>query len=284
MYFESDLVELSLAPSSNGVFRKWYDNENKVYIKASGEVAISKRYRSKKKYHIESIMEVLAYEIGKLLGFKTIEYFLDTVMLKSGEEIVVCVSKDFMINYKERISLLSLLARINSEDESYENIISSFPKFKKDLDRILLFDFIIDNRDRHLRNIEIILDDKGSMLVGPIFDNGMSLLSDFIDDIDLEWIKEDEDCYENLFINAETPCKPFRLEHSSQIGLVDLSLADYLKLNVHREEIRDVIYRFKEHLSPLRLECIEKLVWFRYLNILTRINKLNRKSNFFGGE
>jgi hypothetical protein len=164
MIYLDQLKEMDNSESSIGVIRKWYDETNSRYIKAS---SVDK---SGKKYHIEAIMECIAYEIGQLLGIDVVPYWLDKLYISENEIIDVCISEDYRLkrSVKSVVSANSYLLKMNdgviSRNERYERLTSISEKMKLDIDKMIVFDYLIDNYDRHLRNIEIVLLNDGTCL------------------------------------------------------------------------------------------------------------------------
>lgn len=89
MIYLDHLKELDNTESSIGVIRKWYDEKNFRYIKASS------LDKSDNNYHIEAIMECIAYEIGLILGIDIVPYWMDKLYISELEIIDVCVSEDY---------------------------------------------------------------------------------------------------------------------------------------------------------------------------------------------
>ena len=108
-------------------------------------------------------MECIAYEVGQLLGIDVVPYWLEKLYISEDEIIDVCVSEDyrFLRDIKSVISANSYLLKDYagklSRKERYDRITSISEKVKLDIDKMIVFDYLIDNYDRHLRNFEIIL-------------------------------------------------------------------------------------------------------------------------------
>jgi 3-methyladenine DNA glycosylase AlkC len=115
-------------------------------------------------YSSETWSEILAYEIGSYLGFNVLEYDFAMDKDKAG-----CISKSMITNEEEElIEGVSILTAYDNtyapEDKNtYDKYTFSFVKeaFKKDADlnklfvdflKILVFDAIIGNSDRHQSN------------------------------------------------------------------------------------------------------------------------------------
>ncbi|PLS02456.1 hypothetical protein [Neobacillus cucumis] len=270
MIYLDDLRELDNAESSIGVIRKWYDEKNNYYIKASS------LDKSNHTYHVEAIMECIAYEVGLLLGIDVVPYWLDKLYISEHEIIDVCVSEDYFYKrpIKEKVSAFSYLLKLHpgklSREEQYNRITSISEKIKLDIDKMLVFDYLIDNYDRHLRNIEIALLKDGTITIAPIFDNGSSLLANWEFEEDLLDLKENEDLFEQNILHAETPAKAFANEHAIEIRMVGKEVYNHINLNIENKEFKSIIEKYSDYLSPLRKELIYKLLIHRYENIQKR--------------
>lgn len=55
-------------------------------------------------------------------------------------------------------------------------------------------------------------------------------------------------------------CKTFKSSHYEQLDLIQTDI----KINVKKEDILDIIYKYKNVFTPHRIECIEHLISVRY--------------------
>lgn len=268
LIYEKDLSLIEVTSTSNGVLTKWYDERNKLFIKTSSKITDDK-------YHIESYMECIAYEIGKLLGVNLVEYWLDTLKIKD-KIIDVCVSKD----YRVRLGVTSVLTakelliknNVTSRSQRYKTLTTYYPDTKTEIDKMIVFDYLIANYDRHMRNIEFYRTSNGKILMSPLFDNGSSLLADWSTEEDLDDLLNSEELYEENIINSSTPSKCFTHEHSTEIMLVNKSVLSQLNFNIGEEDIKKILNRYSKFISNNRVELITKL-------LLTRLSKLKKLSN-----
>jgi len=119
--------------------------------------------RRNRDYSMETWSEILAYEIGTLLGFNVLRYDFGMQNERAG-----CISKNMVSEYNE--SLIegdSILMAYDptydpKEKSSYNRYTFSFvlealkaanlDQYSKDFVKILIFDSIIGNSDRHQSN------------------------------------------------------------------------------------------------------------------------------------
>lgn len=139
----------------------------------------------------ESIAEVVSSRLASCIkDFNYIEYNLCSIIYKEIQYHDCCISKNFL---KEGSTLYSLYRLFEIRDMDIEKELKNFStdvailKIQKvlnlddrtveDIGRMLLFDAIILNEDRHFNNICFIRTEEG-LALSPVFDNGGSLLSD----------------------------------------------------------------------------------------------------------
>ena len=124
----------------------------------------------------EAINEVLASRIAELLGFDCVVYDLvyATIKIDSKEYTTwLCVSDNYKLPGDNRTTLEFQMKRTGISD-AY--VCCSNLGLKNQINSMLLLDYIIDNRDRHAANIEILYNN-GNLRLAPIFDCGSSLLA-----------------------------------------------------------------------------------------------------------
>ena len=98
----------------------------------------------------------------------------------------------------------------------------------QELDKMIVFDYIIANEDRHFGNFGLLRDPDTLEWKGfaPIFDNGTSLWYDKLT---------------NQIPTSDISCKPFKKTHGEQIKLVsDISWLDLSKLDGIEHDISRV--------------------------------------------
>lgn len=126
------------------------------------------------------------------------------------------------------------------------------------LDRMIVLDYIISNKDRHYNNFGALRDAETLEWLGmaPIYDSGSCFY--FYDDTD------------KALYGRKTPSKPFRNCHEKQIELVkDFSWIDFNCLF----NIREIIFEtFRSEISTGRID--EKSVTIITDTVTSRINTL----------
>lgn len=198
-------------------------------------------------YRQQPFNEVIASAILDKLGTDHIPYRL---MWIDDKPYSVC--ENFVTKNTELISaarLLQIRPKENNENE-YLHVVNICKELGIDivpmLDRMIVFDYIIANEDRHFGNFGLLRDPDTLEWLGaaPLFDNGTSL-----------WY--DRQTFQ--FLTDEIKCKPFKKTHGEQLKLV--TSFDWLDLS-KLEGIEDVFSsvmsdpRTQKYVDAQRMEMI----------------------------
>ena len=134
----------------------------------------------------EHYAEVLASKVLDIIGLEHVEYWSDSW---HGKECSCCeIFTDSDNGYLPMYQYLNGL-NININDWTYVNVLNSIPSIEDRMrfNDMVVFDFIIENWDRHFANFGFIIDNTSQKIkkFAPIFDNGYSLMcrdleSDFV--------------------------------------------------------------------------------------------------------
>lgn len=171
----TDLTDLdfSLSMGGSGFAGSFY----KAIVTMGNYYKVS--YILKDGFGFESVNEVLASRLACLLGYKNAGYELVNARIRlSGRfyETYVCKSKSFKKENERRVTLETYEVLNGIEKGFIKPLI--FKPFFSDLLNLIFFDYIIDNRDRHGANIELLVEEgSGRVRLAPIFDCGSSLLA-----------------------------------------------------------------------------------------------------------
>lgn len=240
-----DLKSIGLSQISKGVLLKWND---KNYYYKSGTF----HYGSFSK--IQPVIECICSKIRSKLGFYGVDYELQNIKTNGCEdfeaqEILCCKSKNFLGDEESLITFAKHYKNSN-EKITYEKLINDFSEFEEFINQTLVFDFIVNNIDRHFNNFGYI--SNGEVKYCPIFDNGLSLYAD----LNIEEIK---------FINKNKynkkkfdKSKPFLKKHYSQIKLI--KNLPQINLENKNEEFFDIIKQYKEILGNERTKAMIDLI------------------------
>ena len=154
-------------------------------------------------YGHESINELIAYRLGKTLGFNVPEGYLRKCIVRIDDrehETYVFAAKSYKTTgsrmafenfyvdnrLSENESPLDLCRRLGWTDVIY---------------KMFIFDYLIINRDRHGANLEVMKN--GDTLLSPFLDNGLSFVCSCTDESELKTFDIMEDRAVNNFIGEK---------------------------------------------------------------------------------
>ena len=113
--------------------------------------------------------ELFSSNFAELIGVNTVKYEYDGGYIKS---------KNFSPNHN-----FEPIAALADDDDSYDNIFSILVSINKELAidylKIIFFDTVVNNIDRHNENLGLLRDSKDGRIVSlaPNFDNNLSLIA-----------------------------------------------------------------------------------------------------------
>ncbi|WP_283693915.1 HipA domain-containing protein [Clostridium perfringens] len=245
----SVISSIDLTSTQNGVLNKWYDINTNTFLK-TGEIKYGEYSQD------EPIVECICSDLGKAIGIDVVKYELHRCHTRGNDDLVeqdflVCSCPNIITDLSEE-SYETVYDYINRlglryDDNFYHTLINNGVD-RESLDRMIIFDFIINNEDRHLNNFGLIWRN-GNPRFARIFDNERSLLRKMNE-------SELQKYYNGGFYNKQIDkCKPFRRHHFAQIKLIDSVYDLNLDINV------DFIFaKYEDLLSELKFNCMKKLV------------------------
>ena len=120
------------------------------------------------------------------------------------------------------------------------------------LSTLLELDAFILNEDRHTNNIAVIRNEKdGSFRLCPIFDNGLSLLSD-LNDYPLN--RELYECIDAVL------AKPFSTDFAEQTEAASRLYGSHLKFSFIKEHLRQKMQELGDYYDGETLERVERTI------------------------
>lgn len=127
-------------------------------------------YMIKKQSEEENISEYYSYKLGEFLGFNIAKYEILSKNLIS--------SKNFINNYAYNFEdAFSLVDEEEDVDYNFQQLISISPKLAEGYFKMLIFDALFMNVDRHTHNYGILRDTENGELIdfAPLYDHNMCL-------------------------------------------------------------------------------------------------------------
>ena len=213
------------------------------------------------------------YVVSELLKKSNVGDFVEYHLIKikyDGKEGIGCVSKDFKEDYEMLIPIEKLhrqyfgkgLADAIAEKHSIQDKISYTVNFIEEITGLkdvgkyfavmLAIDAFFLNEDRHTNNIAVIRDEKTKKYrFAPIFDNGLSLLSDTNEYL---W---DEDIYDNI---KKVQAKPFARSFDEQLDAVEELYGYHLKFDFTRHNICEVLGELNAIYDKKTIKRVEKIL------------------------
>lgn len=235
--------------TSNGNYEKRWKiiNGDRYLIKAGGKMI-----------NQEPFNEVIATKLYERI-LNADEYVKYEIAYDNGKAVSIC--KNFITPNTELIPAWKIdeYYEAKKSENKYEHYIRclnklNIPNANLLVDKMLICDFILANKDRHfnnfgvIRNVETLEFEK----VAPIFDNGCSL-----------WFDEND-----MYVGEFFLTKPFEEYEKKQVSLVkNISWLDISKLDGFAEEAKEILSSNKL-LSNERIEKIIKQIKSRieYVN------------------
>ena len=249
--------------TSNGNYEKRWKiiNGDRYLIKAGGKMI-----------NQEPFNEVIATKLYERI-LNADEYVKYEIAYDNEKAVSIC--KNFITPNTELIPAWKIdeYYEAKKNENKYEHYIRclnklNIPNANLLVDKMLICDFILANKDRHfnnfgvIRNVETLEFEK----VAPIFDNGCSL-----------WFDEND-----MYVGEFFLTKPFEEYEKKQVSLVkNISWLDISKLDGFAEEAKEILLSNKllsnERIEKIikqiksRIEYVSKLKQAREIDIDTKI-------------
>lgn len=281
-YFDVHISRESMKHVSTpaGVLRKIiYTFDGEDYYLKSGEISNSRINI------IFPVTEIIASEIGQLLGFDVVKYHLceiPAINFLNEEEFdlykkighnpsyspiqrylhhrgttLACMSKSFTGDCTFMTGTQFLDDAPG--DIMYSQLVSGEVMDRKFIDNMIIFDFLICNVDRHTSNFGTLTDELGREFGAPLYDHGQSLLSTFsVEDLN----HGGSDLYDSVYL------KPFG---KLAFTRVDWKLLKDLNVDVSPAQICSIVDRYAPLMNDMRRKWIHKLLTDRWQFIVNRI-------------
>ena len=159
-----------------------------AYLKASVDISGVKNYLKLSNYDdergfigFESVYEYLASQLGTLLGLTVLgSELIKARVIYNGREHITFVQQtvDFLPTGMSKVPFERVYTSERLNGETRLDFLRRIG-FSRRADEMLLFDYLIYNRDRHCNNLEFIKNDHLSL--APLFDNGVSFFAPLTD-------------------------------------------------------------------------------------------------------
>ena len=245
--------------TSNGNYEKRWKiiNGERYLVKAGGKMI-----------NQEPFNEVIATKLYERI-LNDDEYVKYEIVYDNERAVSIC--KNFITTNTELIPAWKINEYfvVNEYENRYEHYVRclnelNIPNANLLVDKMLICDFILANKDRHFNNFGVIRNVETLKFerVAPIFDNGCSL-----------WFDEND-----MYVGEFFLTKPFEEYEKTQVSLVkNISWLDISKLDGFVQEVR-VILSSNKLLSSERIEKIIEHIKSR-IEFVKHLKQLRENGN-----
>lgn len=228
---------------------KWYKADYMGY-EALSEFVVSELLKK------SNIQEFVSYDLVKIKADGKKQTGCESVNFRKEDEILIPIEKLHRQYFGE--GLAKILAEKNSAEEKIiytVNFIENVTKMKnigEYFSFLLSVDAFFLNEDRHTNNIALIRNEKTKEFnLAPIFDNGLSLLSD-INDYNLE-----DDIYKNI---EKVKAKPFDASFDVQLNAVEALYGQKLKFSFTKSDIKIILEKVQDVYDEKIIKRVETVL------------------------
>lgn len=206
----------------------------------------------------ESVNEIIADRLLSILDIPHLEYQLihaDIIVDQKPIRTWLCASYNFRQRGEKKIAIEDYYASSRQDGETLLEfcVRNGWSEY---IYQMLVFDYLILNRDRHGANVEVLANRyRKTIRLAPLFDHGVSLFSRTPNDAALE--AED--------VMADKPVQCFVGTRSARENLHLIPADSYPRLNPLKESHRAGLFDgLDEALNPRWLDRIWEMIWRRW--------------------
>lgn len=199
----------------------------------------------------ESLSEYLVSRLLEKTNTPEFVRYTPSVLSYAGKEYAGCVSRNFLREGEELISLEKLfrnyrnislskeIAELPNAEERIKYVVEGVKRitglwdFGKYLCRLLAIDTFFLNEDRHMNNIALIYREEKGFRECPVFDNGAALFSDTKISYPLD--KGIEEC------RKEIEAKPFSIDFDEQMDAAEGLYGQQLRLHFTKNDVSNAV-------------------------------------------
>ena len=211
-----------------GSFLKAYDERDgkKVYYK------LSAFDRERVIYGHESVNEIIADRLLTLFDVVHVPYRLiraDVIIEGDHYNTFVCASDDFKKPGEKKIAFDIFYEKNRKEKEKPIDFCDRMG-WRKEIDAMLLIDYLILNRDRHGANMEVLKDPISKKdRLAPLYDHGLSLLFSCITKKDVDTFDVMEDKRIQCFVGSDSAYNNLKLiKHNPVKKILTIKDREYI--------------------------------------------------------
>lgn len=212
----------------------------------------------------ESLSECLVSELLKKSTITDFVEYTPVIIKYNNKELIGCESKNFL-KTGEELFTFERLHRAYTGQELYKTVwqmndvkerivytinfieqVTNIKNVGEYLTAIAEIDMIFLNEDRHFNNLSVIRNEKNEFRLSPIFDNGLSFLSDT-----RTYYPLGTDIYQAI---PQVSAKPFSSDFDTQTDILEEIYGTQLTIHIDRNQIRKLIDDLNEY-YPAEILC-----------------------------
>lgn len=212
----------------------------------------------------ESLSEYLVSELLKKSTVTDFVEYTPVIIKYNNKELIGCESENFLKNGEELFTF-ERLHRAYTGQELYKTVwqmndvkerivytvnfieeVTNLKNVGEYLTAIAEIDMLFLNEDRHFNNLSVIRSENNEYRLSPVFDNGLSFLSDTRTDYPLGI-----DIYQAI---PKVGAKPFSTDFDTQTDILEEIYGTQLKIHTNRNQIRKLIDDLNEY-YPTEILC-----------------------------
>lgn len=206
----------------------------------------------------ECVNEIIVDRLLSILGVEHLEYQLIHADIEIDGKIYdtyICSSGDFKVRGETKTALDNYYQINQSGSESHYDFCKK-NGWQDYIDQMLVVDYLIQNRDRHGANIEVLRNARNhTVRIAPLFDHGLSLLCSCYTEEEIEAF----DCL------AERPCNNFIGSRSPFNNLELISDKAHIFNTLLKESDRNILFAdLQGILTPKHFDKIWEMIWSRW--------------------
>ncbi len=262
-----DIAE-DFSPASGASDKEWIINPDKT------QVGLFKFPKSDETF--EHFSEKISCELARIIGVESAKIDLGTYegTLGSISYLINDKSKESLIEgvtliskYRKNYDTFKLMDLDLNEYYSFEMILESIEPYglKNNFFKVIVFDYIIGNSDRHHSNWGI-LESNNEIRFCPIYDNGSSLCC-YVKESDIK-SKINDNQWFNSIVGSKSK-SIIRLDKTKKSKPTHKEVVQYLSENYYKDTV-DFVINIKERLNK---ETISNVIEEYSYNILTEERK-----------